>query len=520
MNGTWTLTKLVLRRERLIVPLWVLLLVALAAGQLQRYAAGIGDIGAFAREMAANQALSAFAGEVPAPTLAGMAVWKNGDAIYTILALIMILTVVRHTRGEEESGRAELVGAGVIGRFAPLTAALAVACGSSVLAGLSVAVAMIGAGAAAAGSVAFGAAVAAVGVVFAGLGAVAAQLTQTARIAVGVAGLGLGVSYALRFAADGSGVAALKWLSPQGWSHLVRPYGDDNVVVLLLSLGCAGAAIAVAYLLLARRDLGHGLIPERPGPAGSTGLRSPLRLAWRLHKGLLTGWIVGYAVAGLVFGALAASIGEVSRQGEAVAEFFRRYTASPEASMSDAYLWLIALSLGYVAALYPLLALLRLRAEEQSGRAELLLAHPVGRLRWAAGHLVLALTGSAAILAVAGLTMGLAIGDPLGVLGGTLVQVPAVWVLAGVGVAAFGLLPKAAAAISWGAYLFVNLFGEVLGPILGIDYWIAKFLVPFPNLPMVLSGEDFTVTPVLIMIGLTAALVAVGLTGLRRRPII
>ncbi|NUW39134.1 ABC transporter permease [Nonomuraea rhodomycinica] len=519
MNGTWTLTKLVLRRERLIAPLWMLLLVALAAGQVKRYATGIGDIGAFAREMAANKALSAFAGEIPSATPAGMAVWKNADAIYTILALIMILTVIRHTRGEEESGRAELVGAAVVGRRAPLTAALTVTCGSAVLAGALTAVAMTATGADAAGSAAFGAAIAAAGAVFAALGAVAAQLTQTARTAIGVAGLGLGVSYVLRFAADGSGVTALKWLSPQGWSHLVKPYGANDVGVLLLSLACTVAAIAVAYRLAARRDLGHGLIPERPGPAGSTWLRTPLRLAWRLHKGLLIGWVAGYAVAGLVFGALAGSIQEVSRQGAAVEEFFRRYTASPEATMTDAYLWLMALSLGYVAALYPLLALLRLRAEEQSGRAELLLAQPVARLRWAAGHLLLALAGSAGILAVAGLAMGIAAGDVLGVLGGTLIQIPAVWVLAGVGVAAFGLLPRAAAAISWAAYLFVNLFGEVLGPILGLDYWIAKYAVPFPNLPMVLSGEPFAATPVLIMVGVTAALIATGMAALRRRAL-
>jgi ABC-2 type transport system permease protein len=399
MNGTWTLTKLILRRERFVIPLWTVLLISLAAGQVKRYATGIADIGAFAREMAANRALIAFAGEVHSATLPGMAVWKNADIIYTVLALIMILTVIRHTRGEEESGRAELVGAGVIGRFAPLSAALAVACGSAALAGLLTAAAMAGTGVDTAGSAAFGAAVAAAGVVFAGFGAVAAQLTQTARTAIGVAGLVLGVSYVLRFAADGSGITALKWLSPQGWSHLVRPYGDNNVGVLLLSLACAALMISAAYRLLARRDLGHGLIAERPGPAGSVRLRSPLSLAWRLHKGLLAGWVAGYAVAGLVLGALAASIQEVSRQGAAVQEFFRRYTASPEATMTDAYLWLIALSLGYVAALYPLLALLRLRAEEQSGRAELLLAHSVSRLRWACGHLMLAMGGSAVILA-------------------------------------------------------------------------------------------------------------------------
>ncbi|MCP2358456.1 ABC-2 type transport system permease protein [Nonomuraea thailandensis] len=463
MNGTWTLTKLVLRRERFIAPLWILLLAALAAGQVQRYATAIPDIAAFAREMAANQALTAFAGQVHSATLAGMAVWKNADAIYTILGLIMILTVIRHSRGEEESGRAELVGAG--------------------------------------------------------LGAVAAQLTQTARTAVGVAALGLGLSYVLRFLADGSGLTALTWLSPQGWSHLVRPYGDDNVAVLLLSLTFTTTAVALAYRLLTRRDLGHGLIPERPGPASSDRLRSPLSLAWRLQKGLLGGWIAGYAIAGLVLGALATSIEEVARQGAAVEEFFRRYTASPEATMTDAYLWLIVLSLGYVSALYPLLALLRLRNEETTGHAELLLSAPVSRLRWVTGHLLFALAGTVLILAAAGLTMGLVAGAPGKVLTGALVQAPATWILAGAGALAFGLLPRAAAAISWTAFLFVNLFGEVLGPILGIDYWIAKYAVPYPNLPMVISGEPFTATTVLIMAGITTALTATGLAAIRRRAV-
>ncbi|WP_336216784.1 hypothetical protein [Nonomuraea sp. LPB2021202275-12-8] len=290
--------------------------------------------------------------------------------------------------------------------------------------------------------------------------------------------------------------------------------------MLLLSLAFTAAAVALAYRLLTRRDLGHGLIPERPGPASSDRLRSPLSLAWRLQKGLLLGWVAGYAIAGLVLGALATSIEEVARQGAAVEEFFRRYTASPEAGMTDAYLWLIMLSLGYVSALYPLLALLRLRNEETAGRAELLLSAPVSRVRWVAGHLLFALAGTVLILAAAGLTMGLVAGTPGKVLAGALVQVPATWTLAGVGVLAFGLLPRAAAAISWAAFLFVNLFGEVLGPILGIDYWIAKYAVPYPNLPMVISGEPFTATGIAIMTGITAVLVGAGLASVRRRALI
>ena len=39
-------------------------------------------------------------------------------------AIMSLLLVVRHTRAEEEDGRAELVRAGAVGRRAPLAAAL------------------------------------------------------------------------------------------------------------------------------------------------------------------------------------------------------------------------------------------------------------------------------------------------------------------------------------------------------------------------------------------------------------
>jgi ABC-2 type transport system permease protein len=504
--------RLILRRERFVIPLWMLLLVGLAAGQVTRYQT-IAEIAAFAREMTGNAALSAFAGEVPAATVAGMAVWKNGDAIYTILGLIMILTVIRHTRGEEDSGRAELVGSGVVGRLAPLTAALAVTFGAAVLTGLLTALAMIKVGCDPAGSFAFGAGIAATGLVFAAVGALAAQIGGTVRAAIGLGAAALGLGYLLRFAADGSGLAVLKFLSPQGWSHLVRPYGANDVAILLVSLAVTTAVAGLACRLNSRRDLGRGLLAERPGPAGA----ARLALTWRLHRGLLTGWTLAYAVAALVLGALAASIEDVSTQGAAIAEFFHRYTASPEATMTDAYLWLISLSLGYVSALYPLLALLRLRAEEVTGRAELLLSGSLSRLRWAGGHLIASFAGSALILTVAGLVTSLVTGRS--VLPGTLVQIPATWLMAGVGLLAFAVLPKAAAAVSWAAFLFVNLFGEVLGPIIGLDYRVAKYLVPYPNLPMVISGEEFTAAPVLVMLGLTAVLCGGGLAVLRARDL-
>jgi magnesium-transporting ATPase (P-type) len=103
-------------------------------------------------------------------------------------------------------------------------------------------------------------------------------------------------------------------------------------------------------------------------------------------------------------------------------------------------------------------------------RSEALLATAVGRLRWATSHLLFAVVGPAVTLAAAGLVAGLTYGLSTGdvgeglprVLASTVVQLPAVWVLAGIAAALFGLLPRLTF-LSWAtlvAFGLLNLFGD------------------------------------------------------------
>ena len=54
--------------------------------------------------------------------------------------------------------------------------------------------------------------------------------------------------------------------------------------------------------------------------------------------------------------------------------------------------------------------MLRLRTEETGGQAEPVLATATGRVRWALGHIAVAVGGAAALLAVAGVATGLGYG--------------------------------------------------------------------------------------------------------------
>src|SRR5204863_181177 len=76
-------------------------------------------------------------------SLGGLTTWKVGLTELILAAVMSMLTVVRHTRTEEETGRLELIGATVVGRYAPLTAALLTAVLANVAAALLVALGLV-----------------------------------------------------------------------------------------------------------------------------------------------------------------------------------------------------------------------------------------------------------------------------------------------------------------------------------------------------------------------------------------
>ncbi len=69
----------------------------------------------------ASPAQRALYGPVYNDSLGAVGIWKAG-MFHTLIAVAVILTVIRHTRADEESGRAELIDSTVVGRYANLTA--------------------------------------------------------------------------------------------------------------------------------------------------------------------------------------------------------------------------------------------------------------------------------------------------------------------------------------------------------------------------------------------------------------
>ncbi|MFD0687411.1 ABC transporter permease [Actinomadura fibrosa] len=524
LAGTGRLLRLGLRRDRVVIPVWVAVLIGFLMTTLSSYRklySTQAERDEYAAGLDGNAAARAFFGPVRDASTGGLTAWRLGMLGLALAGVMAVLLVIRHTRAEEEEGRLELVGSGAVGRRAPLTAALLVASAAAAVVGALAALVLAGEGAG--GALAFGLTWTAGGLLFAAVAAVAAQVTENARAARGIAMTVLGVSFLLRAAGDASsGARWLTWASPLGWLGEVRPYAGDRYWILLLPLGVAAALGAAAYALVERRDLGAGLVAPRNGPAAAPPrLRSPLALAWRLQRGGLAGWAAGFLVYGLVIGGVADGVGDLVGDNADVGEVLTKLGG--QSGIVDAYLATVNGLMGAIAALYGVQAALRLRSEETGGRAEPLLATAVGRLRWAGGHLLVALAGTVVLLLVYGTAAGLAYGAAAGGTGGkvadavgaALAQTPAAWVVSAAALALFGLLPRATQA-AWalaGAFVLIG----PLGPMLDLDQAVMD-LSPFTHVPK-LPGGELTATPLAVLAAVAGALVAAGLYGLRRRDI-
>ena len=127
LAGTGLLTRLALRRDRVSIPAWVLSLAVIVVATAYSVSGIYGTAAkraSLAAGMAGNSSMRALYGPLYADSAGGLTSWRT-IAFGTALAGLMgAFVVVRHTREEEEAGRLELIGAGAVGRRAPLAAAL------------------------------------------------------------------------------------------------------------------------------------------------------------------------------------------------------------------------------------------------------------------------------------------------------------------------------------------------------------------------------------------------------------
>lgn len=520
--GAGTLLRHQVRRDRWLVLWWCI------GGVILYWSQGWSVEGLYATQeefdraaalMDDNAAFIAMAGPPRAlNTIGGQVFWQS-TAFGAILAGLMSMFIIgRHTRGEEESGRDDLVRSGAVGRAAPLAAAVGVATLANLAMGVLVALSLLTIPLDAADSFGTGLGLTFCGWVFSGTALVAAQLTQSTRAMYGLAGAVIGVSYALRAVGD-VGNPAISWLSPIGWYQAMHAFSGLRWWPALLMLAAAVLTTLAAYALFLRRDIGSGLLAARPGPAtGGAGLRSGLGLAWRLQRGSVYGWTVGLLLTGLSYGSIGDSVEDLVGDSE----FAKAMGAGVAESLVDGFYAVAIVMLGLLAAGYAISSTLRPRAEEDSGHAEVLLATGLSRRHWLAGHTVVTVVGTVVVLAVGGLGLGIGYAATTGDGGAvlrlsvpTLAYAAPVLALSALARLLYGVAPRLLV-VAW-LPLVLAVVVVVFGDVLRIPQWVQD-LSPFEHLALT-PAEDFRWLPVLVVGLVAAALSATGQWMFTRRDI-
>ena len=468
-----------------------------------------------AKEFGANAGVSALVGPAhDIQTVAGFTVWKCLAVLAVVGAVWGLLTGTRLLRGEEDSGRWELLLAGQTTRRAAAAQALVgLACGVAVLWTISAAILVVvgrssKVDVSAPGALFLAVAIVAAAAMFLAVGTLASQFAATRRQASAYGGAVLGVSYALRMVADsGTGLGWLRWTSPLGWVEELQPLTAPHPLALLPVVGLTAVLSFLTICLAGERDLGSSVIRDHTSSAPRTTLLfGPSGLDLRLPRATFAGWGVGIAAYGLVLGLVAKSAGSAIASSTSLTRALSRLGAiGTEAYLGVAFL-LMAVLLAFVASGQISSA----RAEEAEGRLDHLLVRPVSRSSWLVGRLGVVTV----VLILGGLVAGVstwlgAASQQSGVSFGTMLQAglnvvpPAVCIL-GIGALVFGFWPRASTVATYGVLVWSFLV-ELIGGVVGLNHWVldASLFHQMAAAPAV--SPDWASGGVLVAIGVVAA---------------
>ncbi len=438
---------------------------------------------ALAAAYGSNKATSALFGPAPdLQTVAGFTVFKISMTLMVLGAVWGLLTSTRLLRGEEDTGRWELLLAGQTTRRGAVVQALGgLGCGVltlwtltaviTVLAGLDSKV-DIGAG----GALYFALAMVATAVMFLAVGAFTSQLGATRRQAASYGAAFLGLAYAARMIADaGVGLHGLIWASPLGWVEELHPLTAPQPLALLPIIVFTTVLAVIAVRLAGSRDVGASIVADRATSQPHFRLLSgPRGLAVRMVRPTVIGWWVAIAVSGSLYGLIAKSAG-ATISGSSVHEVFSRLGVP--GTGADAVLGVCFLILAVMVTFIGAGQLSAARSEESGGRLDQVLVRPVSRTSWLGGRLLVAV----AVLLVSGVGAGFfawlgAASQHAGVsfttlLGAGVNLVPPAVAISGIGVLAFGVRPRATSIVVY-ALLGWSLFIVVVGGIGAVSHWV------------------------------------------------
>lgn len=525
--NTSMLSRFILRRDRIRIPIWILSLsvlsfvIAMAFTEMYPTAQEM----QIAAETLNNPAVIAMLGPIYGldnVTVGGL--FAAEMLLFTAIAvgIMSILFVARHTRTDEEEGRIEMIRSLPVGRLSNLNSTMLVSVITNVILAL-----FVGFGLYALqiesmdleGSLIYGAALGATGIIFAAITAIFAQLTVTSRGTIGFSITILLLSYLIRAIGD-VGNGSLSWFSPFGWVLKSEAYVNNEWWPIFLTIGMALIFTIISLYLNTLRDLDAGFIPAKPGKRNaSIFLQSPIGLAVRLQRTGLIAWAVGMYVLGASYGSVLGDLESYITNNEMIAKMLANNSGI---SITEQFISMLMKIITMACSIPALMAVLKLRGEEKRNHTEHLFGRAVSRSRLLGSYLVISVVTAFVMVSLAAIGLG-GVGNtvmeeaiPLSTFySAAIVYLPAILVMIGIAVLLIGFAPKLTSII-WG-YLTYTFFVIYLGQGLQLPDWMSK-LTPFGYIPAI-PGEEMDYLKVSILTIIAAILIIAGFIGYRKRDI-
>jgi len=416
--------------------------------------------------------------------LAGVTVWNTLGIMTLIGSIWALLLATRLFRGEEETGRSELLLTGqttmkqaaintLIGIAATIGTLFVVSATAFVLVGQIHTVDFsVSAGIFFALSLSMGT------LVFACVGALASQLMPTRTRAATVSTVALGIFFLLRAAADTTSATWLANVTPFGWVDNLRPLYDSRPLWLVPLFGLALVLSIATVWLAARRDLGDSVFADKDSarPRYSL-LGSAFTSALRLTRAKTFGWLLGTTFIAFAFGRLTQSAVTAFNASASSEHVIAKIAKSAQNETAVAFIGISFFLVMLLMMCYAASAVGAIRDTEAQGYVDNLLVRAVGRPRWLGGRFLLVILSLLlmGLLATLGVMLGV-LGENLGVSNHSLIEAGMNTLAApiftlGVGIGAFGYIPRLTTVLSYSVVGWSFLL-EMISSGLNLNHWL------------------------------------------------
>jgi ABC-2 type transport system permease protein len=485
----------------------------------------------FVNSLKSVPSLGFMAGEIAdASSPASYSIYKSITLVTLLTSVWGLLVTTRLLRGQEEDGRLEQIVSGktnktsaawhmIVGYMYSVATAFFIAWGFIALLGLDPKVNL---GVGASGLLTVGVFLPAI--FFGSLGILTSQLAVTRGRALAYGLVPLLVLFMIRGSANSiSDWNWLKQFTPFGWTDLLNPILDPQIIWIVPTLVFAVLCLPLGLYLASIRDLGSSILPQSDHARSRYFLLgSPFQLAVRQNIGTFSWWAIGT----LGYTALLASIAKVAADALASSPAFVTIISKLGGSYDDiviAFLGFGGLFTALILLIMAAISVSNIRRDEAKGYIDNILIQPTRRTGWLIKRILIVIGMVSIISLLSGyltwqiasnqgvtLDLGIMMQNALALTGTVILTI-------GIGVVLYGFIPRIATYVMYIVIIWAFVV-DVLKSFFSLSDFIDKTSVLHYVSFAPTESPDWSTFAWLIAI--SVVLISIGIVGFAKRDIV